>query len=204
MDVAGGEDSINLTKLQDICERSMRHAEDSVRSFLGDPLRLTLCGIHSLPSNALSVLSTDVECGSMIGLYSRITGQGNGRVLILVPMPMARRFLRALLGESNDPRPLTEMEQSAIQEIGNIMSSSFLSRMGDLLGRRLLHSVPELYLENARQLVREVQASVLAIGSRTLVVQGLLEDVRERAQGRFFVVSEMAALEPIVHAAIEK
>jgi chemotaxis protein CheC len=202
MDVISGEGAIDLTRLRDLSERSMRRVEESLRSLLGHPLRLTICAVHTLPTSALSALAEDAECGSMVGLQSQITGQGNGRVLMLFPMPMIRRFLQVLVRSSTDVRPLTEMEQSAIQEVGNIMASSFLSGLGDLLGRRLLHSVPEIYLENIPQLVRDVHASIHAFGSKALVVHGLLEDAEERVQGRFFVVSEVATLEPIVHSPV--
>ena len=204
MDVAGGEGTNDLAKLQDFSERSVRRAEESLRSLLGDSLRLTLCGIHTPPASGLSTLAEDTACGSMVGLETQITDQGYGRVLILVPMPMIRRFLQVLLGKSTDARPLTEMEQSAIQEVGNIMASSFLSGLGDLLGRRLFHSVPTVYLENISQLIRDVHSSLLGLGTKVLVVQGLLEDVEQRAQGRFFVVSEVAALESIVHGPLAR
>jgi chemotaxis protein CheC len=199
MDVAGWEGTYDLAKLRDLSERSIRRAEESLRSLLGDSLRLTLCGIGTPPTSALSTLAEDTACGSMVGLESQITGQGNGRVLILVPMPMIRRFLRSLLGMPTEAEPLTEMEKSAIQEIGNIMASSFLSGLGDLLGRRLFHSVPTVHLENISQLIRDVHTSLHALGAKVLVVQGLLEDVEQRVQGRFFVASEVTALEPIVH-----
>lgn len=195
--------SIDVTKLPDLFETSMRRAEDSMRSLLGDPLRLTLCGARIRPGHGQSVLPVDDESGPTVGLHSWITGQGSGRVLILVPMPMARRFVHALLGGSNDSRPLTEMEQSAIQEVGNIISSSFLSRLGDLLGRSLLHSVPELYLENISQLIRDVRASAEGLGSQAVVVEGLIRELGQRAHGHFFVVSDTALLEPTARASVK-
>jgi chemotaxis protein CheC len=155
-------------------------------------VRLTLRGIHPL-----STLVEDAEGGSMAGLQLQITGQGNGCILFLFPLPMVFRFLQVLLGGAAEPRPLMEMERSAIQEVGNIMASSFLSELGDLLGRRLLHSSPEMYIENIPQLVRDVATSLRALGSELLVIQGAIEDGDHQPQGRFFFVPEAAVLEPI-------
>jgi chemotaxis protein CheC len=202
MDVSNEEGAIDLTRLRDLSERSMRRAEESLRSLLGQPLRLTLSAVHTLPTSALSVLAEDAECASLVGLQSQITGQGNGRVVMLFPAPTIRRFILALVGSSTDARPLTEMEQSAILEVGNILASSFLSGLGDLLGRRLLHSVPEIYLENIPQLIRDVHALFQAFGSKALVVHGVLMDTEKRVQGRFFVLLEVATLEPIVQSPV--
>jgi chemotaxis protein CheC len=190
--VASREDTADLSKVRDISERSVRRAEESVRRLLGHSLRLTLRGIHPL-----STLVEDAEGGPMAGLQLQITGQGNGRILILFPLPMVFRFLQILLGGAAEPRPLREMERSAIQEVGNIMASSFLSELGDLLGRRLLHSSPEMYIENIPQLVRDVATSLRALGSELLVIQGAIEDGDHQPQGRFFFVPEAAVLEPI-------
>ena len=202
MDASSGKGAIDLTRLRDLSERSMRRAEESLRSLLGQPLRLTICAVHTLPASTLSALAEDAECASLVGLQSRITGQGNGRVVMLFPMPMVRRFLQALVGSSTDAGPLTEMEQSAILELGNILASSFLSGLGDLLGRRLLHSATEIYLENIPQLIRDVHALFHAFGSKALVVHGVLEDAEKHVQGCFFVLSEVATLEPIVHSPV--
>ena len=190
--MASREDTADLSKVRDISERSVRRAEESVRRLLGHSLRLTLRGIHPL-----STLVEDAEGGPMAGLQLQITGQGNGRILILFPLPMVFRFLQVLLGGAAEPRPLREMERSAIQEVGNIMASSFLSELGDLLGRRLLHSSPEMYIENIPQLVRDVATSLRALGSELLVIQGAIEDGDRQPQGRFFFVPEAAVLEPI-------
>ena len=163
-----------------------------MRRLLGHSVRLTLRGIHPL-----STLVEDVEDGPMAGLQLQITGQGSGCILILFPLPMVFRFLQALLGGVAEPRPLMEMERSAIQEVGNIMASTFLSAVGDILGRRLLHSSPEMHIENIPQLVRNVATSLRALGSDLLVIQGAIEDGEHQPQGRFFFVPEAAALEPI-------
>ncbi len=190
--MASREDTADLSKVRDISERSVRRAEESVRRLLGHSLRLTLRGIYPV-----STLVEDAEGGPMAGLQLQITGQGSGCILILFPLPMVFRFLQVLLGGAAEPRPLREMERSAIQEVGNIMASSFLSELGDLLGRRLLHSSPEMYIENIPQLVRDVATSLRALGSELLVIQGAIEDGEYQPQGRFFFVPEAAILEPI-------
>lgn len=190
--MASREDTADLSKVRDISERSVRRAEESVRRLLGHSLRLTLRGIYPV-----STLVENAEGGPMAGLQLQITGQGSGCILILFPLPMVFRFLQVLLGGAAEPRPLREMERSAIQEVGNIMASSFLSELGDLLGRRLLHSSPEMYIENIPQLVRDVATSLRALGSELLVIQGAIEDGEYQPQGRFFFVPEAAILEPI-------
>jgi chemotaxis protein CheY-P-specific phosphatase CheC len=85
--------------------------------------------------------------------------------------------------------------------VGNIVASSFLSELGDRLGRRVLPSAPEIHLENVPQVVRGVLASVRDLGSDVLVVQAVLEDREGHIQGRIFVVPAVSTLEPATRGA---
>jgi chemotaxis protein CheC len=100
------------------------------------------------------------------------------------------------MGIPADPRDLTETERSAIQEVGNIVASSFLSELGDRLGRRFLPSAPEIHLDNVPRVLRGVLASVRELGTDVVVVHAVLEDRERRIQGRIFVVPAVSALEP--------
>jgi chemotaxis protein CheC len=135
----------------------------------------------------------------MAGLRIRIHGEGGGWILILLPLPTVYRLLQVLMGTSAEPRALTETERSAVQEVGNIVASSFLSELGDLLGRRFVPSTPEIHLDNIPRLVGDVLASVHALGSEVLVVYALLEEPGRHIEGRVFVVPEVSALEPVAH-----
>ena len=105
------------------------------------------------------------------------------------------------MGTPAEPRVLTETERSALQEVGNIVASSFLSELGDVLGRRLVPTAPEIQLDDIPRLVRDVIAGARAFGSDVLVVQGLLEDPERHIEGRVFVVPDLTTLEPTVHGA---
>jgi chemotaxis protein CheC len=163
---------------------------------LGNPVRFADSEIQSRRSSALPALA-DAVGGSLAVLRIEIHGEGSGWILILLPLPTVYRLLQALMGIPAEPRDLTETERSAIQEVGNVVASSFLSELGDRLGRRFLPSAPEIHLDNVPRVVRGVLASVRDLGSDVLVVQAVLEDRERRLQGRIFVVPAVSALEPV-------
>lgn len=137
----------------------------------------------------------------MAGLRIRIQGAGAGWILILFPMTAVYHFLHVLMGTPPAPRTLTEMERSAVQEVGNILASSFLSELGDLVDRRFFPSPPEIRLEDIPQMVREVLASVQTFGAEVLALQGSLEDRERHVEGRVVVLSEVSALEAVARGA---
>jgi chemotaxis protein CheC len=157
--------------------------------------------VHGVPSSALPSLAEDAARDRLAGLRFRILGQGSGWIFLLFPLPTIYRLLQLLMGTPADPRDLTEMERSAVREVGNLLASSFLSELGDLVGRRLMPSMPEIHFEQIPRVVRELLASLHALGAEVLVIQARLEDPEGSIQGRFFVVPEVGTLEPIAPVA---
>jgi chemotaxis protein CheC len=138
--------------------------------------------------------------GPMAALRIQIQGEGAGWILILMSLPTVYRLLETLMSIPPEPRRLTTAECSAVQEVGNIVASSFLSELGDRLDRRWLPSPPELHLDNTSQLVPEALTSPPLRGGANVVVHALLHD-RERAfEGHVFVMWDTGMLEPMTKA----
>ncbi len=191
-----------LRTLQGVSERSMRRASESLTSLLGLPVRLTVSGIRALPVSALPKLAAVADTGLMAGLRFRITGEGSGHMVILFPLATIFRILRVLVGTSEEPRPLSEEEQSVVQEVGNIVASSFLSGLGDILGRRLMPTPPQVRFDYIPGLMRQVVAEMAPRAPEVLVLQALFEDPEQRIEGRFFVLPEPASLEVMLQSAL--
>jgi chemotaxis protein CheC len=197
----GGVLSPDLARVRVLSDRSLSRAERSLGLMLGHPVRFAVREVHGVPSSALPSLAEDAARDRLAGLRFRILGQGSGWIFLLFPLPTIYRLLQLLMGTPADPRDLTEMERSAVREVGNLLASSFLSELGDLVGRRLMPSMPEIHFEQIPRVVRELLASLHALGAEVLVIQARLEDPEGSIQGRFFVVPEVGTLEPIAPVA---
>lgn len=185
----------DLGRIRELGERGLARAADSLGRMLGHPVRFASPEIRGLRSSALTT-PADAAAGFPAVLRIEIRGEGSGWILILLSLPTVYRFVHALMGTPAEPHTLTESERSAIQEVGNIVASSFLSELGDRLSRRFLPSAPEVHLEDAPRVVRGVLASARDLGSDVVVVQAILEDRERGLQGRIVVVPAMSALEP--------
>lgn len=186
----------DFARIRRLSERGLARAAESLGRLLGKPMRFTGREIRSLRASALPAL-VDAAGGSPAVLRIEIRGEGNGWILILLPLPTVYRLLQALMGIPAEPRDLTEIERSAIQEVGNVVASSFLSELGDRLGRRFLPSAPEIHLDDVPRVVRGVLASVRDVGSDVWALQAVLEDRERHIQGRIFVVPAVGALESV-------
>jgi chemotaxis protein CheC len=190
-----------LGRLRSLSNRSMRRASKSLTTLLGYPVRLEVSDIRRFTAGALPDLAAEAGAEESAGLRFQITGEAGGEIVLLLPRSTILRMLQVLLRRSEDSRPLSVEEQSAIQEIGNVLTSAFLSELGDLVGKRLLPSPPEFHATDIPQLIQQVVEKMKEQGSEVLVVQGLFEDPDQGIKGRFFVVPEMASLQAMIQAA---
>ena len=99
-----------------------------------------------------------------------------GQIIILFPLATVFRILGVLLKGQVRLLSLSETERSAVQEVGNILASAFLSGLADLLGKRLMPSPPQLHVDNFPGLIQQVMADLEGEGSEVLVVEALFED----------------------------
>lgn len=186
----------SLARIRRLSECGLSRAAASLTRLLGYPVRFAGPEIRPIRSGAPPDLA-DAAAGSTAALRIAIHGQASGWILILLPLPTVYRFLQALMGTPAEPRDLTATERSAIQEVGNIVASSFLGELGDRMGRRFLPSAPECFLTGVPEAVRGALASVRGHGSDVLVVHAALEDGDGHIQGRIFVMPDVGAWEPV-------
>lgn len=84
----------------------------------------------------------------VVSVFLRVLGDCHGNMFFMLSVPSAKKMLSRLVGiETDDPESFTEMEMSALQEIGNIMVSSYLSSLGDLTRMSLIPTVPALAID---------------------------------------------------------
>jgi chemotaxis protein CheC len=196
MQTSGPIEHEKLARIRDLGERSMRRASEALTTLLGHPVRLAVVGIVPLADADGLLEEASGDAATSIGLDFQIAGQAGGNALILFPNLTVFRILGTLLGRPTEPHELDVLERSAIQELGNILASSFLSELGNLTHRRFMHSVPQVHLHEAHQRMREMLASVHARRTEVVVIQARFEDPARRLEGGFFVLPEIAALLP--------
>lgn len=84
------------------------------------------------------------------GVMSNITGEIEGFVLFAMDLRDARRLVNRLRGiELSKLERFTEIDLSAVQEIGNILISSYLSSMETLIGMKMRPSNPMMTIDMA-------------------------------------------------------
>jgi chemotaxis protein CheC len=90
-------------------------------------------------------LRTKASAEANIGIYTELEDAPYGYLLFLVSQSESQKLANALLGKglrASERDGFTDMQKSAIQELGNIMTSSFIDGWANVLGTSIKHSPP--------------------------------------------------------------
>jgi chemotaxis protein CheC len=190
-----------VDRLRALSEQSLARAGHSLEALLGYPVHLAVSEVRLLTSAELRLLTEGTETAVVGGARFDITGEGRGQMVIAFPLPTLARMLEGLLGGSRAGGALGPAEQSAVQEVANIVVSSFLSGLSDLLSLRLLPTPPRFQYGPMRELVHGVMGALGSCGQTALVVQAVFQDEGGQVLGRFFVVPKVPALDALLGGA---
>ena len=122
----------------------------------------------------------------------------NGGYLVLeLTGESAVRMAGILVGSNDIDNHFTEMEQSAILEVGNIMISAFLSAASDLLGFIMLPSPPVLVVDMAHAAIISLIAQMTMDVDEVLLFRVQLNTPDHDISGNMLIFLEVGMLEKI-------
>lgn len=118
------------------------HAATTLSTMLNTPIMLNVPEISIVD---IDVINQQIQQSMSAMVIFTMEGQmaKAGYVILHVPQESVIQMTSIMLGLPIEPeRPLNEMDESAINEIGNIMVSAFLDGTAELLGIIMLPSPP--------------------------------------------------------------
>ena len=132
----------------------------------------------------------------------RMLGDLTGRTLLVFPKPTAARLAALMLRRPGSSEELGEMEQSAIKEAGNILSSAYMNALSDFMGMMLLPSPPSLAIDMSTAVLTTAYLQFGTDRDYVFCVESefYMTDVDEKLRGFFLLLPDPASLQAILRA----
>ncbi len=139
--------SIQIDALREIGSIGTSHAATSLSSLLGSEVRIPLPEVKILEFNQAVEELGGFETISA-GVISVLSGQINGMMLALFGLDAINLLLDRMIGKTvSDYNELTDIESSAVIEVGNILISTFINALSNLTGVKISPSVPQVAID---------------------------------------------------------
>ena len=96
---------------------------------------------------------------------------------------------------------LTEMENSAVKEIGNILSGAYMNALNEFLGLILLPSVPTLVFDIAGAVLSAVSDGFEGVSSKILSIETQFSETNDKIiKGYLLLIPDVLSVSVILDA----
>lgn len=121
---------------------SVGRAAASLSEMLGREVILSIPEIEILRRDEVEKKVGEEGKRDIDGVCQQFSGPFSGRALLLFPAENSLELVRILLREEVDMAFLTEMEEEALLEVGNILLNACLSNFSHLLDHEITTDIP--------------------------------------------------------------
>ncbi len=140
------------------------------------------------------------------GIYFGMGGAIAGNIMVLMDLQSAKILTSILMGkepgliEAEDEISLDEMDRSALQEIGNILSASYITSLASLTNLRIDLSPPSLCVDMAGAILSVPAIQFGEISDHVLLIENRLFDGLNEVTANFFLIPDESSFETLLQA----
>ncbi|GIN61549.1 CheY-P phosphatase CheC [Robertmurraya siralis] len=140
-------------------------------------------------------------------VFLRIEGDAPGSMFFVLSLEQASTFIQQMTGDSQfsfAKPPYDEIAMSALQELGNILSGSYLSSLSDFTKLDLYPSVPALSIDMVGAIISFGLIELSQVSDFAIVIDTALDDDDyngpKSVKGHFFLLPDPDSFEIIFQA----
>lgn len=149
------------------------HAATALSKLLNETVMLDIPKVRILTveelANEMTVQKPDPV---MVGIFQKIYGKVNGSILITLPREHSFKLVDIMANRSKgETKLLGIMEVSILEEVGNILTGSYLTALSNLTGLVLLPSVPTAVVDSLSSLLDRVMTNTEGKATRAILIE---------------------------------
>jgi len=206
MDYSEKITSLHLDVLKEIGNIGAAHAATSLSDLLNKKIDMQVPNVSMVSFEEMMEISGGAE-NVVVGIFLRIEGDVEGSMFFTLPIEQANDFIRHLI---HDPAfdfsnpPVSELGLSAMQEMGNILSGSYLSALSDFTGLKIYPTVPGLSIDMFGAIISIGLIELSQVSDHVIVINTTIFDEENEnldfVPGHFYLLPDPDSFASIFNA----
>ncbi len=191
---------IRLDALREISSIATGNAATSLSSLLDRKVNITIPNVLIEPLKAIpDLLGGDEKAATVI--YFSITGQISGSILLVFSPSDSLRLAELLTGlKANRIEDLSEMGISALKELGNIITGSYVRVLAHGLKVKMTYTVPGFAYDMIGAILDNMLARLALKAENAVVMESELTVRKELFHGHLILIMAPKAINTIIKA----
>lgn len=176
------------------------HAATALSQLLNKPVDMKVPNVKMVPFEDIAESVGGAE-RVVIAIFLRVEGETPGNMFFILTQESAKHLLSHIVGlQVENDEFFTEMELSALSEIGNILAGSYLTSLADFTNLSMSPTVPSLAIDMAGALLSFGLMQFGHMGDQALLIDtAFLEDYDE-VEGHFFLIPDPESFDKLFSA----
>ncbi len=188
--------AVQADAIQELGNIGAAHAATTLSQMLSSTVSMSVPAIKTIDLAKLGNHIGD-ESAAMVVFELQGEIQHGGYIIFYITKESAIRLTNTMLGMTDMDREFTEMDQSALIEVGNIMVSAFLDATAELLGFIMLPSPPALSIDMAHAAMESLIAQLGEEVDEVLLFSTELVCEEHRIDSDIIMLPEISTLKRI-------
>lgn len=190
---------IQIDAIREICSIASGTAASALSQVLNKKITMKVPEIKIVPIEA-AIDAMGAPNSIVAGVYSRLLGDFNGGLLLTFPREDVIMLVGKLMGNEVKVHSLSELDVSAVAEVGNIISASFVSAIAKIINKTILISVPKLAIDMMGAIVDFILIELAENAEHALIMKIEFEDIPRTISGHFFILPNPGSLEMLLNS----
>ena len=195
---------LQIDALKEVGNIGGGHAATALSQLVGRKTMVKVPSVYVIPLEEISSLVGPSEDAVGVGILMHLLGDATGKIIIVFDREDATLLASLMLDtDLDDIKVIGETEQSALKELGNILTGAYLSALGDFMGLILLPSVPTLTIDMLGAILSSVCLEFGDVRDYVICIETEFEFADESqtvVKGYFFLLPPMESLQTMLEA----
>lgn len=137
----------------------------------------------------------------VVGLMLRVLGDLPSNIIFIFSQRDALVLASMMTGKpGGESRLISDIERSALKEVGVILANAYLGALGSFVGLGLVPTVPELIMDMAGAIVDYILIDLSCKSQFALLVESEFQEPETKVTGHFFLIPDPEGLQLILNA----
>ena len=159
-----------MNKLSEINKQAALKASEALSKMVEGSIHVEIRGAEVRRIAELSPVIAPEEI--VAGIYLSITGELNGASLLIFPKETAFSLSDLLVKrEPGTTRKLTELDESALKEVGNIVSGNYFTVLSNMLGVKVIEGLPHFSFDMFGAVTSQILTEFAQDAEEALIVE---------------------------------
>lgn len=191
-------DSMQFDVLREIGNIGAGNATTALSQMLNQKVDMKVPKIEMLEFKDLSELIGGAE-NLVVGILLTLEGSIDGMIMFILEKEPAHKIVSMLMaGLGDGSGNFTEMELSALQEIGNIIAGAYLNSLSALTNLTITSSVPYMAIDMAGAILSVPAIEFSKISDKALLIETEFGNKNTEVNGYFILIPTLESYNTIL------